>query len=231
MGCGVWTRGMREGLAPLPGCENGEGVFAESGARDRNGRYGRPGPECVGRVLRYWIGEELDEAGWLAMVHALPIGQRMLAVAAVTLPFVEEDRQRSHEGEVSSRWGVAHLAMILPLGVIAAIMLLDLDAPITADEAQESVGVGFLGVKAADSVARFPGGLGDLPPPQMIHLLMEAEDLGCPGQTDRGSLNDLAPELAFLDPPVAFIDRLSLRGEYRPPKAVGPWRRPGVDCP
>jgi hypothetical protein len=127
------------------------------------------------------MGEELDEAGGLAMVLALPVRQGLLAVAAVALPFVEEDRERSHEGEVPRGRGMAHLAMILPLGVIAAIMLLDLDAPITADEAQESVRVGFHRVKAADSVARFPGGLGDLPPPQMIHLLMEAEDLGCPG--------------------------------------------------
>ena len=167
----------------------------------------------------------------MAMVLAEPIGEGFFTVAAVALPFVEEDGQRSHEREVARRRGVPYLAMILSLGVIAAIMLPGFDAPIASYEPQQSVGVGFLGAEAGDSAARFVGGLGDVPSPQMIHLLVEAEDLGRTGQTDRGSIDDLAPEFTFFDAPMAFIGGLSLRGEYRPARAVWLWRRPAVGCP
>jgi len=121
--------------------------------------------------------------------------------------------------------------MILSLGMIAAIMLLGFDAPIAPDEPQESGRTGFLRVEATDSVAGFIGGLGDLPPSQVIHLLVEAEDLRCSGQTDRRAIDDLAPEFTLLDPPMAFIGGLNLRGEYRPARAVWPWRKREVGCP
>ena len=93
------------------------------------------------------------------------------------------------------------------------------------------MGAGLFGVEATDAVARFVGGLDDLPSPQVIHLLVDAEDLGGSGQADRGSIDDVAPELTLLDPSVAFIDGLGLRGEYRRARAVWLWRRPAVGCP
>lgn len=121
--------------------------------------------------------------------------------------------------------------MILSLGMVAPVMLLDFDAPIAADELQQSVWIGLLGLKATDAVARFLGGLGNPPSPQMIHRLVEAEDLGRSGQTDRGAIDDLAPELTFLDSSVAFIGGVSLRGEYRRVRAVWLWRKPEAGYP
>jgi len=166
----------------------------------------------------------------MAMVLALPIGQGSFAIAAASLSFVEEDRQRSHQREIPCGGGVAHLAVVFPLSVIAAVVLFGFDAPVASYQPQQSVRVGFLGVEASDPTASLAGGLDHLAAPQVVHLLVEAEDLRRSGQTEGGPIDRLAPELALFDPPMAFIGRLSLRGEDRPPGAVWLWRRPGVGC-
>jgi hypothetical protein len=74
------------------------------------------------------------------------------------------------------------------------------------------------------------GGFDDLPPAQVVGLLVEAKDLSGSGQAESGPVDGLTPDLALGDPPMVFIGRLSLRGEYRPPGAVWLWRRLGVGC-
>ena len=70
------------------------------------------------------------------------------------------------------------------------------------------------------------GGLDHIPPPQMFHRLVDAEDLRRSRQTQGGPVYLLAPKLARFDPPMAFIARLGLRGEDRPRGALWPSRRP-----
>jgi hypothetical protein len=75
------------------------------------------------------------------------------------------------------------------------------------------------------------GGLDDLSPAQVVGVLVQTEDLSCPSQAQRPTVDGLSPELALGDPSVVFIGRLGLRGEYRPPAVVGLWRGRGVGCP
>lgn len=48
------------------------------------------------QALRCWVGEELDQAGWAAMVSALPVRQGFLALGFPALAFVEEDGLGTH---------------------------------------------------------------------------------------------------------------------------------------
>jgi hypothetical protein len=76
------------------------------------------------------VVEELsDEQVWMTRVSALPIRQGLTAAALVTLSFKEEDGQRSHQGEVACRGGMADLAMVLALGAVAAEVLFGFDGP------------------------------------------------------------------------------------------------------
>lgn len=147
------------------------------------------------------------------MILLLPIRQRLFPFAAISLTFVEEDCDGSHEGEVPCAGRFAHLAMVLALGMIPAVMLFDFDRPVASHPIEQASGVGLLRVKAGDPIAGFVGGLDHLAPPQVLHLLIDAQDLRRSRQTESGSIDVLAPELAVLDPAMALIGRLSLRGE------------------
>jgi hypothetical protein len=74
-------------------------------------------------------------------------------------------------------------------------------------------------------------GLEDLPPAQVVGLLVDTEDLSGSRQAQRGSVDGLTPELALGDPPMVFIGRLRLRGENRPLAVVGLWPGREVGCP
>ena len=52
----------------------------------------------------------VEERIGLAEVLALPVGQRVLAVAFPALLFVKEDGQRAHQSEIVRRGGLAYLA-------------------------------------------------------------------------------------------------------------------------
>ena len=175
--------------------------------------------------------EELDERVGMAMVVALPVGERAFAPGAPPLALIEKDRQRSHQGEIPCRGGMADLAMVFALGVIAPVMLFGFDAPVATHQAEQGVGIGFVEVETADAVTGFPGGLEDLTPPQVIDLLVEAKDLRGSGQTERRAIDGLAPEFTVFHAAMAFIQGLRLRGENRPRGAVWLWRARGVDCP
>ena len=167
----------------------------------------------------------------MAMVFALPVGQRALGVARPALPLVEEDGQRAHPGEIARGGGVADLAMVFARRVVAPVMLPGLNAPIVAHRRQHRVRAGFFRGQTEHALAGLAGGLDDVPAPQVIHRLVEAKDLRRPGQTERGPLHGPGPELAVFDPPVAFIGGVRLRGEVRPRGVVGLWRGRGAGCP
>lgn len=160
------------------------------------------------------------------MVLALPIRQGGLPVATASLPLIEEDGQRAHEREIAGGGAIAHLAMVLALSVIPPVMLFDFDPPVTSHQREQSLRIGLRRVDAAGPIAGVVGGLDHIPPPQMFHPLVDAEDLRRSCQTQGGPVYLLAPKLARFDPSMAFIARLGLRGENRPRGALWPSRRP-----
>ena len=141
----------------------------------------------------------------MAMVVCLPVRQGGFAVGAGALLFVEKDRQRSHQRQVAGGGRMTDVAMVLALGVIAAVMLLDLDSPVATHQAQQGVGIGFLGVETAEAEAGFVGGLDDLSPAQVVDFLVQTEDLSSPSQAQRLPVDGLSSQLAMGDPPVVFI--------------------------
>ena len=72
----------------------------------------------------------LDQGIGMAVVFALPVGEGFFCVRFKPLLFIKEDGRRTHEGEIARADGVAHQAMIFPLGVVAAVMLFDFDGPV-----------------------------------------------------------------------------------------------------
>lgn len=67
----------------------------------------------------------------LAHVLAQPIRQGLLCFGSMPLEFVEEDGGGAHQREIARSSGIAHLAMVFPLGMITPVMLPDLNGPIT----------------------------------------------------------------------------------------------------
>jgi hypothetical protein len=70
-----------------------------------------------------WIG--------IADILAVPVWQRLFCVATGPLVFIKKDRRRTHERKIARGDGVAHQAMIFPLGVVAAIVLFGFDDPVS----------------------------------------------------------------------------------------------------
>lgn len=167
----------------------------------------------------------------MAMVVRLPVGQGGFALGMSALLLVEKDRQRSHQRQIARGGRLTDVAMILALGVIAPIMLLDFDGPVATHQGEQRVGIGLVWVETADAPTGFAGGFDDLPPAQVVGLLVETEDLSGSRQAQRGSVQGLTPELALGNPPMVFIGRLGLRGENRPPAVVGLWPGRAVGCP
>jgi hypothetical protein len=66
--------------------------------------------------------ERLDQVLGLAVVFALPVGEGFFGVAPGTLQFKQKDGGGTHEGEIARGDGLAHQAMIFPLGVVAAVV-------------------------------------------------------------------------------------------------------------
>lgn len=155
------------------------------------------------------------------MVLALPVWQGLLAVAVASLPFVEKDGQRAQQRQIPRGHGMTNLAMVFALGVVPPIVLADFDAPIIPHQRQHLVRTGLLGGQTEHAIAGLARGLDDLPSAQKIHLLVEPKDLRRSGQAEGRPIHGLTSELAKFHPAMAFIAGLSLRGENRPPGAVG----------
>jgi len=151
-------------------------------------------------------------------------------VATPALKLVEEDGQRSHQGQIARGGGLADLAMVFALRVVPPVMLPGFDAPLVAPQRQHRVRGGWFRGQTEHAITGLAGGLAPLPPPPIVPRLVEAEDLHRPRQAERRPLHRLTPELAVFDPTVAFIGGVRLRGEKRPPGVVGLWRGRGVGC-
>ena len=164
------------------------------------------------------------------MILSQPVRERSFACATASLLLKEKDRQGSHEREIASRGRFAHVAMVLSLGVIPPVMLLGFNRPVASHQGEQSLRIGLFRVQSGDSVTDLMSGLIHLALAEIIDFGLDAQNLGRSGQTEGGPVQRLAPELSFLNPPVAFVQRLSLRGGYRPKAPVWPWRRREADC-
>jgi len=164
------------------------------------------------------------------MVFALPVRQGFFALASPALEFKEEDGQRTHQREIAGGDGVTHLTVILPLGVVAAVMLFDLDGPIATDQAEKFLRIGLLGPEAGHEIGRFVGGFDHAAFAQELSLAIDADELSGARQPQGGPIDLQDPEPALFEASMSLIDRLSLRGERRPRGAAWLWRARWVDC-
>ncbi len=103
--------------------------------------------------------------------------------------------------------------MIFALSVIATEMLLGFNTPVFSDKPEQLVGVGFLAGMAGDSEVKVVGRLDHATFAHVIHGAFDSEDLLCSGQADGRPIHHHAAQLSILNPPVAFVGGLSLRGE------------------
>jgi hypothetical protein len=159
---------------------------------------------------------------------ALVIGQGFLASLAPALALVQEDGQRAKEGEVArDGGGVAEGTAVFVLGAITVEVLAILDAPMHARPFEQLLRGGFIHPETGDQVGHLGGVFDDEAFADGLDAPCDADQLGCSGQTYRFQINRHAPEFAFFDPTVFFIDCLSLRGERC--RAVARWLR-SVAC-
>lgn len=223
----VWRRkqGRRGGAGACNKRRRGDPGTAgcpQEGLRREEARAWRA---SVGRA-----GQQGDECPGVTHVPELPIGQRGLGTGGATLSFKEEDRVRSHQGEIAGCGGVADAAVVFALGVVATIMLLGLDHPITANQRQQQGGIRFVRPETGHAVGGFEGGLDDAPAAQCLDLAIDAEDLGGSGQTDGCAVDRAGPQTSLLDPAMTLVNGLGLRGGYCPAGATGLWRERWVGC-
>ena len=106
-------------------------------------------------------GKAADQPPRVAMNVALIVRQRLFATSGVGLAFEEQNGQRSEQAEIARGGGVAHRAAVLVLGAIPAIVLPIFDAPMSARQYQQVMGVGLLGVIGGDGKAGVIGFLDD----------------------------------------------------------------------
>jgi hypothetical protein len=111
------------------------------------------------------------------MVLALPVRQGFFALAPPALEFKEEDGQRTHEREIAGGHGVTHLTVILPLGVVSAVMLFDLDGPIPSHQFEKFLRIDFLSPKAGHEIGRFVGGFDHAAFAQELSLAIDPDEL------------------------------------------------------
>ena len=78
----------------------------------------------------------LDQSIGIADILSLPVRQRCFGVALGPLVFIKKDGRRTHEREIARGDGVAHQAMIFPLGVVTAIVLFGFDGPVSPHQIQ-----------------------------------------------------------------------------------------------
>ena len=132
-------------------------------------------------------GHLLDQGIGRAVVFALPVGEGFFCVRFKPLLFIKEDGRRTHEGEIARADGVAHQAMIFPLGVVAAVMLFDFDGPVFAHQFQEPLRAGFVRPATGDAVNGLLRGFNDPAFAQVLNFALQAEDLGGASQAEGGS--------------------------------------------
>lgn len=166
----------------------------------------------------------------MTQVLGLPIRQRALARTGLPLPLVKKDRRRAHQRKIACSHRVPHLAVVLSLGVIAPVMLFDFNSPILPDPLEQNLGRSFFGPETGHSVNGLVGRFDDAAFAQEVHLATDAEDLRGSSQTGRGPIGRQSPKPALLDPAMALIDRLSLRGEGCPAATAGLWPTRAVGC-
>lgn len=189
-----------------------------------------PGEDGRGSALLGLPGQLSDEGAGLAHVLALPIGQGLLAGAFGSLIFIKEDRGRTHQGQIARRIGMAHLAVIFPLGMIAPVMLFDFNPPVLSDSFEQELGRGFLGPEAGHPVKRLVGDFDDPAPAEDFDVAIDADNLRGSGQAQGGSIDGDRPEGALFQAPVSLTDRLSLRGKSCPAAVAGLWPTRAVGC-
>lgn len=151
----------------------------------------------------------------MAHVFALPVGEGFFGIAFGELEFKKEDGQGTHQREVASGDGVTHQAVIFPLGMIAAVMLFNLNSPIAAHLFQQGLGIGLVGPKAGDQISGFVGVFDDLTLAQGLSLAVNTDHLSGAGQAQRRPIGGQNPKATGFNAAVALVDRLRLRGERR----------------
>ena len=72
----------------------------------------------------------------IADILSLPVWQGFLGIALGSLVFIKKHCRRAHEGKVAGGNGVAHQAMIFPLGVVTTVVLFGFDGPGSPHEVQ-----------------------------------------------------------------------------------------------
>ena len=99
----------------------GKGVFwaGESGPQDlRSGDL-----EIEGVGSGSGVGKEAKEAVGIAVIAFDPVGEEALPPGTVALLLVEEDGQGAEQGQGAGGLGMAHPTVVLPQGMIAAVVL------------------------------------------------------------------------------------------------------------
>lgn len=144
--------------------------------------------------------------------------------------FVKEDRRRTHEGEVAGGGGVAHLAVIFSLGVVAPVMLFNFNPPILSYALEQQLGRSFFGPETGHSVNGFMSRFVDPAFAEELDYAIDAKDLRGSGQPDGRPVNGRSPEVALFNPTMALIGRLSLRGGYCPAVTAGLWPAHWAGC-
>src|ERR1039457_1133851 len=125
-------------------------------------RWGKPSrPSGAGR------DQLSDQCIGIADILALPVWQRLFCAAMGPLVFITKDCRRTHQREIARSDGVAHQAMIFPLGVVTAIVLFGFDGPVSA--------LSITNALAASSPRRNEGQRGRDPSPSMAQVIAKKE--------------------------------------------------------
>lgn len=143
---------------------------------------------------------------------------------------MEEDRQRPKQGQNSRRVGFTHGAAVFILRPIPAMMLPIFDRPMIPNHFQQGLGAGLIRPQAGYKINHFLGVFDHLALAQGVHDPFDAYQLRRATQSQGLGLDLTAPQLPLFNPTVAFVQRLSLRGEKSPTAVVGLWRTRAVGC-
>ena len=150
--------------------------------------------------------QQRNERIGIAHVLTLPIRQGFLGRASRSLLFEEEDRSRPHQRQVSRRYRMADLAVILSLRVISPVVLLALDPPILPHPVEHLLRRGLVWQTTDHTIGRLGRGLKHLALPNLLDVPVDAEDLHCSGQADRRRIHFHHPQAPLHDHSVAFVE-------------------------
>lgn len=153
------------------------------------------------------------------MVFALPVRQGFFARASPALEFKEEDGQRTHQRQIAGGDGVTHLTVILPLGVVPAVMLFGLDGPIATDQVEEFLRIGLLSPEAGRQIGRFVGGFDHAALAQELSLAIDPDELSGARQPHGRPVDLQDPESALFDASMSLIRSSEPEGGMSPARS------------